>query len=153
MPGKNSKFSKIDFTLFIRSMRCCEKWWQCRRYCDVSSISKLQDHRGFMQSWKLCRNLCSLRWLKPKPKRFKNFNPTGSNILNKLLLKGRMNDRSLLLNIDSGSEFLIVSSDLYESFRVEGKNRILETVCTTVKDWHKIYPCSSSLLNFWSQMD
>ena len=48
-------------------------------------------------------------------------NPIGSNILHTLLSRGRMNDNSLLLNIEIDSEFLIVSSNLYQLFRVEGK--------------------------------
>ena len=37
-----------------------------------------------------------------------------------------MNDNSLLLNIEIDSEFLIVSSNLYQSFRVEEKNGFLK---------------------------
>ena len=91
-----------------------------------------QEHRGFMQSWKLCRNLCSLKWLKPKRKRVKNFNPIGSNILYTLLSRGRMNDNSLLLNIETDSEFLIISSYLHQSFRVEGKKEFLKQ---SVRQW------------------
>ena len=94
--------------------------------------------------------LCSLRWLKPKRKRVKNVNPVGSNLLYTLLSRGRMNDNSLLLNIET--EFLILSSNLYQSFRVEGE-KILKTVWTTVKSWYTVYPGSSSLLNFWNQID
>ena len=63
-----------------------------------------------------------------------------------------MNDNSLLLNIEIDSEFLIVSSNLYQSFREEGK-KILQTVFTMVKSWHTVYSCFSSLLNFWNQID
>ena len=56
-----------------------------------------------------------------------------------------MNDNSLPLNIEIGSEFLTVSLNLYQSFRVEGKKRILEAVCKTVKSWHTVYPCSGNL--------
>ena len=58
---------------------------------------------------------------KPKRKRVKTSNPIGSNIYNILLSRERMNDNSLLLNIEIGSESVTVSSNLYESFRVEGK--------------------------------
>ena len=56
-----------------------------------------------------------------KCKRVKNFNPIGSNILYTLILRGWMNDSSLLLKTEIVSDFLIVSSNLYQSFRVEGK--------------------------------
>ena len=64
--------------------------------------------------------------LKPKRRRVKNFNPIGSNILYTLLSRGRMNDNSLLLNTEIGSEFLTVSSNLYQSFRVEEKKEFLK---------------------------
>ena len=57
-----------------------------------------------------------------------------------------MNDDSLILNIEIESDFFIVSSNLYQSFRVEGKKRKPETVCTTLKSSHTVYPCSSSFL-------
>ena len=38
-----------------------------------------------------------------------------------LLWRGQMNYRSLLVNIEIDSAFFIVSSNLYQSFRVEGK--------------------------------
>ena len=56
--------------------------------------------------------LIKLRWLKPKHKGVKDVNPIGSNRLNTLLLRGRMNDNSLLLNNETDSEFLIASSNL-----------------------------------------
>ena len=63
-----------------------------------------------------------------------------------------MNNNSLLLNIEFDSDFLTVSSNLYQLFRVEGKEEFLK-LRTTVKSWHTVYSCSSSLLNFWSQID
>ena len=69
----------------------------------MSSISKLQEHKGFRQSWKLWRNLCSLRWLSPNRRRVSNFKPFGSKILYMLLWTGRIKDNSLRLktSIDS----------------------------------------------------
>ena len=37
-----------------------------------------------------------------------------------------MNDNSLLLNIEIDLEFLIVPSNLYQSFRVDGKGEFLK---------------------------
>ena len=115
----NSKLSETDFTLFIRLKRYWEKRWQCSRECTVSWISKLQEQRRFKQSWKLCRNLCSLRCLQPKRKRVSNFNPIGSNISYTLLWIGQMKDNSLLWNIARDSEFLIKAFKLIQSFKVE----------------------------------
>ena len=50
---KDSKLSEIDFTLFIRSEQNWEKWWQCRRECTISSISKLQEHGEFKHPFKV----------------------------------------------------------------------------------------------------
>ena len=111
LSDQESKPSKIYFTLLIRSIRCWEKWRQCRRQCIVSSVYKLEEHKGFKQSWKLCRNQCSLRWLKYNRKRVRNFNPIGSNILYKSLWIGQMKDRILILNIAIDSEFIIAASN------------------------------------------
>ena len=45
-----------------------------------------------------------------------------------------MNDNSLLLNIEIGSESVTVSSNLYESFRVEGKKN----------SWNSLYDSEKS---------
>ena len=54
-----------------------------------------------------------IKVIKPKRKRVKNLNPIRSNILYTMLLRGGINDNSLLLNIENDSEVLIVSSNLY----------------------------------------
>ena len=38
---------------------------QWRRKCEVDSLSRPQSQIRFKQSWKLCLNLCSLKWLIP----------------------------------------------------------------------------------------
>ena len=133
------KFSEIDFTLFIRTIRFWEKWWQCISIYNVLSISKLQEDEGFWQSWKLWWNLCSLRWLKPKRKRVRSFNPIGSNTLYTLRGTEWMNDSSLLLKIAINSEFLIVTSNLDQSLKVEGKNNF----------WNSLFD-SGMLVHGWS---
>ena len=50
---------KID-----RSSEKIDQWW---RQWTVVSMSLPQQQIGFKQSRKLCLNLWSLRWLKPKP--------------------------------------------------------------------------------------
>ena len=54
-----------------------------------------------------------IKVIKPKRKRVKNLNPIRSNILYTMLLRGGINDNTLLLNIENDSEVLIVSSNLY----------------------------------------
>ena len=72
----------------------------CRSECDVSSISKLQEHNGFMQSWKSSLNLCSFKWVRPKCKPVRKLSPFWSKILYILLWTGRIKDNNLLLNIE-----------------------------------------------------
>ena len=48
---------------------------------ELDSSSRLQLHRGFIQSWKLCLNLCSLRLLNSSHKRVRYLSPTGLNTL------------------------------------------------------------------------
>ena len=56
-----------------------------------------------------------------------------------------MKDNNLLLNIAIDSEFVVFSPNLNQSFKVEGKKRILETVCSTMVAWHMIIPCFNGL--------
>ena len=46
---------------FMRSASNIMQWWQQRKKWELDSGSRLQLHRGFIQSWKLWLNLCSLR--------------------------------------------------------------------------------------------
>ena len=116
---------QMHFTLFIRSMQCKVKWWQCRRQWDVSFISRLQEHTWFMHSWK-CLNLCSFRWLKPKRKRVNSFNPSGAKMSRILFCTRRIKDNNLLLKIEIDSEFLTLTSRLNQSFQVHGKNEYVK---------------------------
>ena len=74
---------------------------------------------------KLCRNLCSLRWLKLRRRRVSNIYPFGSNILNTLFCNGRISDSNLLLKTEIDLEFLILSK-VNQSFKIEGKKEYLK---------------------------
>ena len=132
LPGINSKSLQMDFTLFIRTTRWCEKWWQHKKLCEASSIFKLQEHKRFKQSWKLCRNLCSLSWLRLNLRWVRNVKPFGSKILYLLNWTRWLKGSNLLFNIKIGSEFLMLRSKLNQSFSVEGK-KVVETICSAVK--------------------
>ena len=61
--------------------------------------------------FKIMSNLCSLRWLKPKPRRVSSINPFGTKILNTAIIcTGRISDSNLLLKTEIESGFLILSS-------------------------------------------
>ena len=72
--------TEMSFTIFLRESK--KVWRLCRKKWVVDSTSKLQEHNGFKQSWKLCLNLCSLRWLCPSLSLVSNLIPNGSWILN-----------------------------------------------------------------------
>ena len=55
----------ISFKLYRRVDRSAWNKGQWRKKWDVVSISRPQLQRGFQVPWKLCLNLCSLRWLRP----------------------------------------------------------------------------------------
>ena len=61
---------------FIRIPRISLKNWHRRKKCNVVSASMLQEHNGFKVSSKLCRNLCSRKWLSPNLNLVSNFIPT-----------------------------------------------------------------------------
>ena len=76
-----SIFSSIFFKPFMRSAHNIVYWWQQRKKWESVSGSRLQLHRGFIQSLKLCLNLCSLRYLNLIHKQVRYLRPTGLNIL------------------------------------------------------------------------
>ena len=69
---------------FMRLVLGVMKFWQRRKKWEVDSISRLQEHSGLIVSWKLCLNLCSLRWLKPTRSLVSSFIPYTSTTLNTL---------------------------------------------------------------------
>ena len=101
------------------------KWWQCRKKWAVDPTSKLQEHSGFKLSWKLCLNLCSLRWLSPSLSLVRNLIPNGSWILNIKFWIGLTIFNKEFLNIKYDFGFLKVISILFYSTIVYGKKEYL----------------------------
>ena len=104
----------------------------------VSTSPFPQLQKGLIESWKLCLNLCSLRWLKPSLSRDRSFIPLGLWQLHVLLADGLMNDRILFLKVAILSEFLIFQSNLFHSIIVEGKKSVLEEVVFHIYCWNFI---------------
>ena len=89
-------FRKVDLSL--------EKLIQwTRKWTDVS-ISLPQLQIGLSESWKLCLNLRSRRWLKPNLNLVNNLTPLGLWQLKTVLPEGRMKFKSVLLKIFKLSE-------------------------------------------------
>ena len=68
-----------DLSMFIQSFmgisRISLKNWHRRKRCNIVSASLLQEHKALKVSSKLCRNLCSRKWLNP------NLNLVSNSIL------------------------------------------------------------------------
>ena len=94
------------------------KFWQSRKKWEVDSISRLQEHSGLIVSWKLCLNLCSLRWLKPTRSLVSSFIPYMSATLNTLFGIVLINLSKDFLNILYDSELRISKLNLFHSLIV-----------------------------------
>ena len=102
------------FTRVLRRVRLSIIYvGQWRRKCAVDSISKPQLQNGFKESWKLCLNLCSRKWLKPSRSLVINLIPLGLWQLKRLLADGLINFSTLFLEILKLLEFLMLSSSLF----------------------------------------
>ena len=99
---------------------------QWRRKCAVDSISKPQLQNGFKESWKLCLNLCSRKWLKPSRSLVINLIPLGLWQLKRLLADGLINFRILFLKILKLLEFLMLWSSSFHSILVDEKKEFFK---------------------------
>ena len=113
----------------------------------MSSISRLQEHTGFIHSWKLCLNLFSFKWLKSRCKWVNGFNLYGSWMLKILLCTGQIKDDNLLLKIR------LVLSSLHwyldwANYLQYRENWIPETICFAILDLKMFVSCVKSLIPF-----
>ena len=115
------------FSMVLRRVRLSVIYvGQWRRKCEVDSISKPQLQNGFKESWKLCLNLCSRKWLKPSRSLVINLIPLGLWQLKTLLADGLINFRILFLKILKLLESLILWSSLFHSIIVDRKKELLK---------------------------
>ena len=103
---------------FMRFVLGVMEFWQRRKKWEVDSISRLQEHSGLIVSWKLCLNLCSLRWLKPIRSLVSSFIPYMSATVNTLFGIVLMNLSKDFLNILYDSELRIFKLNLFHSLIV-----------------------------------
>ena len=95
----------------------------------MDSISWPQLHKGFNVSWKLCLNLCSLRWLKPSLSLVISLIPLGLRISKTEFGEGRMKLSIFSLKTEILLEFLRLRSKLFHSRIADGKKEF----------WKKLY--------------
>ena len=106
-----------------------------RKRADVS-ISLPQLRIGLIESWKLCLNLCSRRWLKSNLNLVNNLTPLGLWQLKVVLPEGRMKLKSFFLEMLELFELRMFSSSLFHSITAEGK-RNFERNCALL--WIEVY--------------
>ena len=130
---KASNVQSILFKVLRRVNRSSLNVGQWRRKCEVDSISKPQLHIGFKQSWKLCLNLCSHKWLITTRSRVIRLIPLWLLQLKALVGEGLINFRILFLKSIKLIEFLRVGSRLFHSMIVEGKKEFLKKLSLVLK--------------------
>ena len=101
-----------------------EKLGQWRRKWADVSISLPQLHVCLSESWKLCLNLYSRRWLKRNLNLVNNLSPLGLWQLKTVLPEGRMKFKSVFLKIFKLSELRIFRSSLFHLITAEGKRNL-----------------------------
>ena len=84
------------------------------------------------ESWKLCLNLCSQRWLKPNLNLVNNLTPLGLWQLKTVLTEGRKMFKSVFLKIFKLSELRIFRSSLFHSITAEEKKEFRKKLCFTL---------------------
>ena len=72
---------------------------QWSKKCVVDSTSARHLHNRFSEFWKLCLNLCSRRWLRPRRSFVRNLIPCGLWHANTLLGEGLINFRMTFLKV------------------------------------------------------
>ena len=100
----------------------------------VFSICRPQLQNGSRESWKLCLNLCSRKWLSPTRNLVSSLIPWGLCTLNVLLGLGLINLRICFLKALTDSEFRILLSSLFHSITVDRKNKFREYSCLTINE-------------------
>ena len=111
-------FSKIGFIAQLQLRQWRRKWL-------VVSISWPQLQIGFKQSWKLCLNLWSAKWLKPSLILVSSFKPSKSWVEEILFGSGLINFSIRFLDIWHKEELWILMSRLFHLVITAGK-----------KEWH-----------------
>ena len=132
--SQRCKIFLLMFFMLLRrvglSVIYMEQW---RRKYAVDSIPKPQLQNGFKESWKLCLNLCSRKWLKPSRSLVSNLIPLGLWQL-KRLSDGLINFRILFLRILKLLEFLMLWSNLFHSIIVDRKKEFFsKKVCLVLQ--------------------
>ena len=96
-------------------------------------MSSPQLQIGLRVSWKLCRNLCSRRWLRSNLSLVINLIPLGLWQLKVEFEDGLLNFKIVFLQAQEVLEFLTFKSKLFRSMTVDGKKKIIKKLCLPLK--------------------
>ena len=97
-------------------------------------MSSPQLQIAWRVSWKLWRNLCSRRWLRPSLDLIINLIPLGLWQLKIVFEDGLINLKILFLKAEKVLEFFISRSKLFYSMTVDGKKRIYKKNMFTTEE-------------------
>ena len=92
--------------------------------CSGERSDKPQVQIGLSVSKKLCLNLCSFKWLRPKWRRMWKINPFGRLTLKTLLLRGFIKSKIFFLKVEYKRELRISESNLFHSTNADGKKEL-----------------------------
>ena len=101
--------------------------WRKKCTHDSKSVPHLQI--GFKESWKLCLNLCSGKWLRPVRSLVISFIPLELRQLKKLFKVGLMDCKIFFKKIWKLFLFQRLGSSLFLSIALEGKNVFFKKLC------------------------
>ena len=113
---------RISTSIGLRSPKMTFRWLEAFwHYIKSDRSLLLQGHNGFNLSWKLCLNLCSLRWLKATRRCINNFKPETSLAPAALFVVGRVKSKSALGNTEYKGAWQIEVWSLFHSLIACGK--------------------------------
>ena len=120
------KYFSFNFFLWFEQFEQWTKNWI------VVSICLPQLQNGSRESWELCPNLRSRKWLSPTRNFVSSLIPWELCTLNVLLGLALLNLRISLLKAPSDSEFWILLSSSFHSITVDGKKEFRKYSCLTL---------------------
>ena len=114
------------------------------------STSRPHEQKGFRVSWKLCLNLCSRKWLRPRRSLVMYFVFFQLWQLNTLFRDGLINFNKFFLETLRPAVLRGLGFKLFHSITVDGKKRIFEKVIFSLKKSNFFWYCN---LNFLLVLD
>ena len=97
------------------------------------STSRPHKQNGFKVSWKLCLNLCSRKWLRPRCSLVRHLIPSQLWQLNSLFGDGLINFNKFFLKVLRLVTLRRLGSNLFHAMTVDGKKEFLNNLCLVSK--------------------